>query len=624
MSHLSQLVDSQLPESLRAGDPDTRRRARMIVGFTLALIVWAPVFALIYHALGLPDFSIGVLVAGGVGVLIMGIFRQTGWIRLSANLMMLVLFGILTYLSVFSGGIGSPAVPWFAALPMLATMMLGYRTGMLWLAITLATLIGLYAEDGSYWSLVRQLDSRDLLVWTFAASIGITLVIYSLSIIYEKLRDNAMETILAATRAKSEFLTNMSHELRTPLTAILGFADLLLEDQEGALSDTKRISRVETIRRNGQHLLELINGILDLSKIEAGKMAVERLHVSPARIVNDVVSLLQVRAEAKGLALSAAFEGLLPATIQTDPTRLRQILINLVGNAIKFTDAGAVRVTARLVTADRQPPLMEFDVADTGIGMSAAQIDGLFEPFTQADASCSRNYGGTGLGLAISRRLARLLDGDITVCSVPGSGSVFRVTIAAGPLTALAPVEATAFSSGPSTGEPAGRGAPRVEHQTVTTELTTADRKSQAQAIPVEPLAEVRILLAEDGVDNRLLIGHVLRKAGAEVAVAENGRTAVDAAQSALLEGRAFDVILMDMQMPVLDGYAAARELRGAGYALPIVALTAHAMSDDRQKCLDSGCDDYATKPINRAELVSLLARHACTRWQATRSGASV
>jgi signal transduction histidine kinase/CheY-like chemotaxis protein len=624
MSVLARLVDWLLPAQLRLGDADTRRRARMVVGFTLALVFWAPVFAVIYSALGLPQFSIGVLIAGTMGGVILAAMRWTGSIRWSAHMMMPVLFGILAYVSVFSGGISAPSVPWFAAVPMVATMILGYRVGLTWLALTLATLIGLYLEDGSHLSFVIHLDSRQLSIWTFAATVGITMVIYSLTLIYETLKDNALETVLAASRAKSEFLTNMSHELRTPLTAILGFADLLLEDPGRAPSGTEHNSRVETIRRNGQHLLELINGILDLSKIEAGKMTIERLAVSPVRLVNDVVSLLQVRADAKKVALSAAFEGLLPATIQTDPTRLRQILINLVGNAIKFTEAGSVRVTARLVAAHGQPPEMEFEVADTGIGMTAAQIAGLFEPFTQADASCRRNYDGTGLGLAISRRLARMLDGDITVCSEPGSGSVFNVSVAAGPLTSLAPVEARALSSRPSAedrGEsPVPSAVPSVEIAEVIEPVQQRNRGGQSQASPVEPLADLRILLAEDGADNRLLIGHVLRKAGAEIAFAENGRIAVDVAREALRGGLAFDVILMDMQMPVLDGYSAARELRAAGYSLPIVALTAHAMSDDRQKCLDAGCDDYATKPINRGELLSILARHARARWRPPRT----
>jgi CheY-like chemotaxis protein len=315
-----------------------------------------------------------------------------------------------------------------------------------------------------------------------------------------------------------------------------------------------------------------------------------------------VAALLEVRADAKNLRLSVAFEGAFPATIRTDATRLRQILINLVGNAIKFTESGSVTITARLAADDAANAKLQFDVADTGIGMTAAQIARLFEPFMQVDASCSRTYGGTGLGLAISRRLARMLDGDISVTSMPGAGSVFRLEIAAGPVAAINAVDRASFlprSPDPETSE--------------RTFATDAAAAAEPEAAPRSDrqLEGMRILLAEDGPDNRLLVGHVLRAAGADVAFAENGRAAVDCAREAVRDGAPFDVILMDMQMPVLDGYAATRELRAGGFDGPIVALTAHAMADDRQKCLDAGCDDYASKPINRPELLAILARHA-------------
>jgi len=614
MAAPSRLIDWLIPERLRMEDADTKRRARLIVALTLAIMVWAPVFAVIYQMLGLPGFSIGVLVAGALGAIILGVMRETGSIGWSANLIALVLFSLLAYLSLFSGGISSPAVPWFVAVPMVATMMVGHRTGMIWLTATLTMLIVLFVVDGAQWSVVHQLDARQFSIWGFSAAAGITIVVYSLTLIYERLKDHALSTVEAANRAKSEFLTNMSHELRTPLTAILGFAELLQDDDRDALSPAERNNRLLTIRRNGQYLMELINDILDLSKIEAGKIEIERLDVSPARIVNDVVSLLQVRADAKHLTLSVVFEGVFPATIHTDPTRLRQILINLVGNAIKFTEAGSVTVTSRLVAGDSTNARLQLDVADTGIGMTAGQMGKLFEPFTQADASNSRNYGGTGLGLAISRRLARMLDGDITVSSTPDKGSIFRLDIAAGAAGSLAAVDPLE-----------GLNCPLLRDASSAT--VRDDRNAQSPApIPEMPaavptpsagkLAGLRVLIAEDGPDNRELVGFVLRKAGAEVGFAENGRIAVESAQSAELAGHPFDIILMDMQMPVLDGYAATRELRAAGYHLPILALTAHAMADDRQRCLDAGCDDYTTKPINRVELLSLIARHAASALQ--------
>lgn len=619
MSLLSQLVDWLIPEKLRTADAESRRRVRLVVAFTLAVMAWAPIFAVVYQVLQLPHFSIGVLIAGAFGACILALVRSTGSIVWSGNLVSLVLFGILAYLSVFSGGISSPAVPWFVAVPMLAMMMVGYRTGMIWLAATLVMLTALFFEDGSHWSLVEKLNAHQVSVWHFSAAIGITVVVYSLTLIYEKLKDHTLGTVLAATRAKSEFLTNMSHELRTPLTAIVGFAELLQDEDGTEVSPSDRNNKLRTIRRNGQYLMELINDILDLSKIEAGKFEVERLDVSPVRILNDVVALLQGRADARNLTLSVVFEGLFPAAIRTDPTRLRQILINLVGNAIKFTESGSVTVTARLVATDPSHARLQLDVADTGIGMTPGQMEKLFEPFTQADASNSRNYGGTGLGLAISRRLARLLDGDITVSSTPNEGSVFRLEIAVGAARGLASSDPPA-----AVACPLKRESPPVLSRagSLPSAAVTPDRQAEQpklnsepptapQSVPPGKLAGLRILIAEDGPDNRELVGFVLRKAGAEIAFAENGRIAVDCAQGAERDGNPFDVILMDMQMPVLDGYAATRELRAAGYSLPIIALTAHAMSEDRHRCLDAGCDDYTTKPINKAELLALLARHA-------------
>ena len=388
-----------------------------------------------------------------------------------------------------------------------------------------------------------------------------------------------------ANRAKSEFLANMSHEIRTPMTAILGYADLLA----GQLEDPSHLDALDIIRRNGAHLLNVVNDILDLSKIEAGKLRVERRACSPAAILADVVSLLRVRADGKGLALKLEFAGPMPEAVWTDSARLRQILLNLVGNAIKFTEIGDVRVVARLARGDAPQPKLVCEVVDTGIGMTTEQVENLFRPFQQADASTSRKFGGTGLGLAISKRLAEFLGGDITATSQPGRGSTFVLTIDPGSLNGVAlldhPSEAIVA---PATSPAAGDAQTRLS---------------------------CRILLAEDGVDNKRFISFLLTKAGAEVTTVENGREALETALAAL-PGRGrrcddprapFDVILMDMQMPVMDGYQATRRLREEGYTGPIIALTAHAMADDRQKCLDVGCDDYAAKPIDRARLLNVI-----------------
>ncbi len=399
-------------------------------------------------------------------------------------------------------------------------------------------------------------------------------------------------TAEAANRSKSEFLANMSHEIRTPMTAILGFADALLHEADMDTAPLERREAVETIRRNGEHLLALLNDILDLSKIEAGKIGLETAPCSPADILAEVVDLMRLRAEEKHLPLHVEPAGPIPESIHTDPLRLRQILINLVGNAVKFTQKGEVRIAARLVDESGAPPRLRFDVIDTGIGLNREQISRLFQPFTQADSSTTRKFGGTGLGLTISRRFAEMLGGDICVESAPGKGSTFTVTIEVGPMDNVRMIDI------------ADRVAPLNARATSPPAAATA---------AAERLLGRRILIAEDGPDNQRIIALILKNAGAGVTVMENGRMAVDEALSARERGEPYDLIFMDMQMPVMDGYLATRELRSRGYTGPIIALTAHAMSDDRAKCLDAGCDDYASKPIDRAGLIQIAALHTAS-----------
>jgi signal transduction histidine kinase/ActR/RegA family two-component response regulator len=392
----------------------------------------------------------------------------------------------------------------------------------------------------------------------------------------------AREQAVASTQAKSQFLANMSHEIRTPMTAILGFVDCLMD---GDLAESERQEAAVIIRRNGEHLLAVINDILDISKIEADRMNIEWVSCPLVQLVQDVESLMRARAQAKRLAFVVEYAGPVPATIRTAPTRLRQILINLVGNSIKFTEKGSIRLVCRCI--DGAKPMMQFDVIDTGIGMTPEQVERVFLPFVQADTSTARNYGGTGLGLTLSRHLAELLGGRLTVVgSQAGVGTQVRVTVAAGPLDGVAMVEPRGVETLPKA-EGSRKGAER------------------------SALLGCRILLAEDGLDNQQIVEHRLRKAGAEVTVVENGRLAIDAVGQALRDGRPFDVILMDMQMPVVDGYEATALLRQNGCAIPIIALTAHAMADDRQKCLDSGCNDYLSKPIDRTSLIETVSRWA-------------
>jgi signal transduction histidine kinase len=394
--------------------------------------------------------------------------------------------------------------------------------------------------------------------------------------------ESARRTAEAANRAKSEFLANMSHEIRTPITAVIGFAELLRDDMARSPGLGQHVEFVDGILRNSEHLLGLISDILDMSKIESGQCSLTLEPASPFEIVESAVAMLRTNAAAKGLSLCMEPQWPLPAAIRTDAMRLRQILINLIGNAIKFTAQGGIRVALRMLPADRDMapaggPLLEIRVIDTGIGISPEQAARLFQRFSQADSSTVRRYGGTGLGLAISKRLAQMFGGDISVESELGQGATFRVTVATGKLD----------------------GVPMLDSR------PSKSPESQTSWQSIRVRAGLRILLADDCNDNRRIISHILSKAGFSVTLAENGLEACEKAVAAMSAGQPFDLILMDMQMPIMEGYEATRRLRDAGYQGPVIALTAHAAADDRQKCIEAGCNHYLSKPIHRERLLA-------------------
>lgn len=405
----------------------------------------------------------------------------------------------------------------------------------------------------------------------------------------------ARRTAEDANQLKSEFLANMSHEIRTPLNGILGFTKLL-EAKRDTLSPEQVEEYLATIRRSAEHQLELINDLLDLSKIEAGKLTIERVPCKPAAIISEVLSSLRLTAEAKNLKLEQSFGSAIPETIQSDPHRLKQMLLNLVGNAVKFTEKGSVLVVVRMVQ-DPNGSQLAFDVIDSGIGIPADKHEAIFDPFVQADGSVTRKFGGTGLGLAISRRLARAMGGDLRVQSILGKGSTFTFTVDPGNLddVKMLTSPSEAFSRRPV-------------------------RNSALSGNPLR-IPGMKVLIADDGDTNRRLIVTVLKLAGGVTTAVEDGQQAVDAI--AANGNDYFDVVLMDMQMPVLDGYQATRKLRERGVTIPIIALTAHALAGSDEQCYAAGCSAYLTKPIDPEALIEYLETKITIRETAAPSSAA-
>jgi signal transduction histidine kinase/AmiR/NasT family two-component response regulator len=382
----------------------------------------------------------------------------------------------------------------------------------------------------------------------------------------------ARDEAVAASHSKSSFLANMSHEIRTPLTSIIGFAELL---QDPKVAKTEKVHAARTIVRNGRHLLEVINDILDMSKIESNRLTLECIDIGLPKLLSDIEALASSRAQEKGLLFTIEHHLPLPPVLRSDPVRLKQILLNFCSNAIKFSKEGEVRLEVRF---DPAAKTLCFEVKDGGIGMSPHEVSRLFKPFVQADVSTTRKFGGTGLGLYISKQLADMLGGTIHVTSEPGRGSCFSVTV------------------------PVGVETRPLEMLTGSRDFDDFQRPAfQITAIEVPDLSG-RVLVAEDGLDNQRLIGSLLRQAGLEFDMVDNGSLAVERALA-----HDYAVVLMDIQMPVMDGVSATRALRNSSYRGPIIALTANVMQEDALLYRECGCTDVLGKPIDRERFYEVL-----------------
>lgn len=573
--------------SLLAGDGQQFRIR--VLAFNLALFACVPIYVAIYLAIEAPISASIVALAGAVLLGNLLLLRSGFSEKVCGQLLTATAWCTYVALAFVNGGHNSPSMMWHTTVPVFAILLTSVRSGAIWSVASALVVITMYILDLQGIRVFSELTSSGLTFLEFSGLVGLMCFIFSLMVCFtwierkvEQTNRMAMTRAEAANQAKSEFLANMSHEIRTPMTAILGFTELLREDDVNSKALENRMRAIDTITKAGNYLMAVVDDILDLSKIEAGKMKVEQIEADLPRILHEVNSLLRPRAISKGLQLEIKLQSAIPERILSDPTRLRQILMNLVGNAIKFTEMGSVIVTARVEGPSRTSKLL-IDVTDTGLGITPEVAANLFIPFSQADGTVTRKFGGTGLGLTICRRLAELMDGDVILLrSEPGRGSCFRVEL---PIVLLP-------------------GTSLVDSLKI---VHLPESKQQSEA-PVTLCG--RILLAEDGVDNQRLIAFHLRKAGATVDIAENGRVALEMLDQANSANIQYQLLLTDMQMPEMDGYMLARTLRSRNDTIPIVAITAHAMSEDREKCFEAGCDDYACKPIDKTTLLNL-----CHQW---------
>jgi len=399
--------------------------------------------------------------------------------------------------------------------------------------------------------------------------------------------DKATQYAMRADAVRWRLLTNMGHEFRTPMNAIMGFADLL---NENSLTEPERARLSKSIYESSTQLTNLIATMLDMSAIESGQLSIIKGTCDLKQLLVTLKANTASAAMMKKIDIDLEIEHTCPAQITTDPKKLEQILFNLVDNAIKFTETGKITIHAKLLE-NNNPPVLSCAITDTGIGINPDCHESIFDPFSQAEDTLTRNFSGAGLGLAVSRDLARAMGGDVTVESTPGKGSTFTLTIDPGAYT----------------------------NQSDTPEDTSSPT-------PYSILSTQKILIVDDAKDNRVLLHHIFKRTGAKVEFAFDGQLAIDAVNTARQSRSPYTLILMDMQMPVLDGYHATVELRKQGISIPIIALTAHALDGDREHCLKAGCDEYLSKPVNKELLfetcVRLLNEHAHTEMPVTQRAA--
>ena len=708
------VVQRFLPPHLRRDDALSRQAQRTVV-LSLAILAWAPVFSGLYAWLVAPISALVLLVASVVFVATLSSLRFGAPVQVVANLIVGIVLGALLSLNVVTGGVHAPALRWLPAVPILAIVLCGRYAGWFWVAASFATGGLFVALHEAAVRLPMELDQTAFKWINYTGDLGFIICVAVLTWIFKRSEDASQESLLlahraaeGATRAKSAFLANMSHEIRTPINGVLGMTELAL----GTRLTAEQREYLTMAKSSARSLLTLIDDVLDFSKIEAGKLHLEQVEFGLRAVLGETLRSMSLPAHEKGLELACRVEANVPDTLVGDPTRLRQIVVNLVSNAVKFTRQGEVVLQARVGAAEEGAALLHFAVRDTGIGIAPDKQAAIFEAFTQADSSTSRQFGGSGLGLTICAQLVRMMRGRIWVNSQLGKGSVFHFTarfrlgsrqrgvvepvaafrrrrvlivddnatqrlvlremFAAWELQSAAAKDGAAALSALEEASRAGRpfdlvlvdtGLPGMDGFAIAQAVqsrreltrvrvimlaaaTGSDDAARCQSqglcfvskplessdvynaileafglsggevpvlpddvpAPAQPLATrgLRILLAEDNFINQKVAENLLEQCGHAVEIAEDGEQAV-----AMSEREPFDLVLMDVHMPTMDGLSAAKVIRrrerGTDEHLPIIALTADAMKGDRERCLAAGMDAYVAKPIHKEELLTAI-----------------
>jgi signal transduction histidine kinase/CheY-like chemotaxis protein len=606
---LFRMVDILIPAAIRNGGDEDLRNARTVYSTLILIMLNDLAFGFLGLAQGDRVLPWIVLGTGFLAAFTPWLHRRSGSLRLSAAWIALLCTALLSSVGLLSGGMHSSTIVWFGALAVFILVTMGSSAAFLWACGMAAASLCLwwFTVNGHTLPDFENPESK-VISWALSFPAGLFLIILMLKGFFEAHRQairnmerqarvlgeqaaelgRAKAIAETALRSRSEFIATVSHEIRTPMDGILGVADLL---RDTPLSSLQR-KYLDALGGSAEGLLAIIGDILDFSKIESGKLKISPERFSIRNLCENSLSVFAGIVETKGLRLPSALHPDLSQQAVGDPLRIRQILINLIGNAVKFTDKGSVSLDVRPMP-DRIG-WVEFTVSDEGIGMDETVLASLFQPYVQGDGSSTRKYGGTGLGLAICDRLVAMMGGEIMVKSVPGAGSTFSVRL---------PLPNASLPADPKPAESATAVAP-----------VPASSLAPSNAPSISPKRNfhgARVLLAEDNPVNRMVAVRFLDKLGATVDVAVDGKEAVD-----LWKPGRYAAVFMDCQMPTLDGYNAARAIRalerkaGSGSATPIIALTAHAMEEDRDRCLDAGMDDYLSKPVR---LDSLLA--ALNRW---------